>query len=86
MTEEFVDYYPVGHSNRHTPVSAQNYRMFIEHGAGARLYDVDGNEYIDYCIGYGPAALGSAYEELADSLIDLIKISPPSAFSSPKMI
>ncbi len=76
MTEEFVDYYPVGHSNRHTPVSAQNYRMFIEHGAGARLYDVDGNEYIDYCIGYGPAALGSAYEELADSLIDLIKNQP----------
>ena len=40
MTEEFLDYFPVAHSNMRIKVSAQNYRMFIDHGKGARLYDV----------------------------------------------
>ena len=48
MTEEFLDYFPVAHSNMRIKVSAQNYRMFIDHGEGSRLYDIDGNEYIDF--------------------------------------
>ena len=80
MTAKFVDYYPVGHSNLRIPVSAQNYRMFIDHGKGSRLYDVDGNEYIDFCIAYGPSALGTAYEELSESLVDLIRTQPTASF------
>jgi glutamate-1-semialdehyde 2,1-aminomutase len=34
--------------------------IYIEKGKGARLWDVDGNEYIDYRLGYGPAILGYA--------------------------
>src|SRR5512135_3583211 len=34
------------------------YPPFIHHGAGARLYDVDENEYIDYILGHGPLILG----------------------------
>jgi glutamate-1-semialdehyde 2,1-aminomutase len=75
-TKEFLDYYPVAHSNMRIKVSAQNYRMFIDHGEGSRLYDVDGNEYIDYCISYGPSALGSVQPELSAALIDLIKTQP----------
>lgn len=80
MTERFVDYYPVGHSNLRIPVSAQNYRMFIDHGKGSRLYDVDGNEYIDFCIAYGPSVLGTAYAELSDALVDLIRTQPTASF------
>lgn len=80
LTEEFLDYFPVAHSNMRIKVSAQNYRMFIDRGEGARLYDVDGNEYIDYCISYGPTALGSCYPELKDELIDLIEHRPTSSF------
>lgn len=79
MTEEFVDYFPVGHSNMREVVSAQNYRMFIDHGEGARLYDVDGNEYIDFCIAYGPSALGSVHKEVSEALIDLIKTRPTAS-------
>ena len=79
MTEQFIDYYPVGHSNMREKVSPQNYRMFLDHGKGARLYDVDGNEYIDFCIAYGPSALGSCYKELQDSLIDFIKEHPTAS-------
>lgn len=80
MTEEFLDYFPVAHSNMRIKVSAQNYRMFIDHGKGARLYDVDGNEYIDYCISYGPTALGAVHPELSEALVDLIRTQPTSSF------
>lgn len=36
--------------------------MFIERGAGSRLFDVDGNEYIDYGLANGPIILGHAPE------------------------
>ena len=32
--------------------------IFIARGKGGRLWDIDGNEYIDYRLGYGPAILG----------------------------
>jgi len=34
--------------------------LFFERGEGAFLYDVDGNEHIDYVLGNGPAILGHA--------------------------
>ncbi|WP_116998982.1 aspartate aminotransferase family protein [Desertimonas flava] len=39
-------------------------RIFFEHGRGARLWDVDGNEYVDYLLGQGPAFLGHADERV----------------------
>jgi len=35
-------------------------KVFFERGEGARLYDVDGNEYIDHLLGQGPNILGHA--------------------------
>lgn len=34
---------------------------FIERGAAAHLWDVDGNEYIDYVLSWGPLILGHAH-------------------------
>jgi glutamate-1-semialdehyde 2,1-aminomutase len=34
--------------------------IFFERGEGAWLYDVDGNDYVDYLLGQGPAFLGHA--------------------------
>lgn len=34
--------------------------LFFDHGAGAHLVDVDGNDYVDYVLGMGPAILGHA--------------------------
>ena len=31
--------------------------MYIERGEGARLYDVDGNEYLDFICSLGPITL-----------------------------
>lgn len=35
---------------------------FLQRGRGARVWDVDGNEYVDLNMGIGPISLGYAYE------------------------
>src|SRR5579871_1555908 len=37
-----------------------SYPAFLRSGKGARVTDVDGNEYIDYILGLGPVVLGYA--------------------------
>lgn len=34
--------------------------VFIQKGKGSHVYDIDGNEYIDYVLGWGPLILGHA--------------------------
>lgn len=35
--------------------------IYVQRGQGARLWDLDGNAYVDYRLGYGPAILGYAH-------------------------
>ncbi len=35
--------------------------LFIEHALGSKIYDIDGNEYIDYVGSWGPMILGHAH-------------------------
>ncbi len=34
--------------------------IYVDHGKGGRFWDIDGNGYVDYRLGYGPAILGYA--------------------------
>ena len=36
----------------------------ITRGEGSKVYDVDGNEYIDYVSSYGPLILGHRYPQV----------------------
>jgi glutamate-1-semialdehyde 2,1-aminomutase len=38
--------------------------LTFERGAGAHLFDVDGNDYIDYVLAYGPMLLGHSPESV----------------------
>jgi len=38
--------------------------IYSDHAKGGRLWDIDGNEYIDYRLGYGPCILGYADERV----------------------
>jgi len=38
--------------------------IYVDHGKGGRMWDIDGNEYIDYRLGYGPIILGYADERV----------------------
>src|SRR5262245_6495550 len=38
--------------------------FFVNQAKGARVWDVDGNEYIDYVCTWGPAILGHAHPKI----------------------
>src|SRR5687767_10040932 len=40
----------------------------VERGEGARLWDADGKEYIDYVLSWGPLVLGHAHPAVLDAL------------------
>jgi glutamate-1-semialdehyde 2,1-aminomutase len=44
--------------------------FFVERANGARIWDVDGNEYIDYVGSWGPAILGHAPEVVVDAVCE----------------
>ena len=42
--------------------------LFMERGAGSRIFDVDGNSFIDYVMSYGPLVLGHTYPEVIEAI------------------
>ncbi len=42
--------------------------MFYTHGKGSRIYDVDGNEYLDFTLSQGPLILGHSNPELLEAI------------------
>jgi glutamate-1-semialdehyde 2,1-aminomutase len=44
--------------------------IFFERGRGAWLWDIDGNDYVDYLLGQGPAFLGHAPEPVIAAVAD----------------
>ena len=42
--------------------------LFIEKGKGSHIWDVDGNEYIDYCCSWGPLIRGHANEAILSAV------------------
>ena len=58
--------------------------IYIERGKNAHVWDVDGNEYIDYDMGLGPILLGYNYAPVDNAVIEQMKkgmgfslVSPP---------
>jgi len=41
--------------------------LFIDRGAGSRVWDIDGNEYLDYVLSWGPLILGHAHPEVVEA-------------------
>ncbi|OCA92382.1 glutamate-1-semialdehyde 2,1-aminomutase [Pseudobacillus wudalianchiensis] len=42
--------------------------IFMERGKGSKIYDIDGNEYIDYVLSWGPLILGHANDQVVEAL------------------
>ena len=42
--------------------------LFIDHAAGDKIYDIDGNEYIDYVGSWGPMIVGHAHPQVVAAL------------------
>lgn len=54
---------------------------FIARGEGSRIYDVDGNEYIDYVCSWGPLILGHRPAPVIDALREVLEIG--TSFGAP---
>ena len=57
------------------------YPVFMDHGRGSRVYDVDGNEYLDFLLSYGPLILGHC----PDPVVKAVKgqLDRGTAFGTP---
>lgn len=72
LYEEAVNYLPGGVNS---PVRAfKPYPFFVEKAKGSKLYDVDGNEYIDYCLGYGPIIMGHANDKIVKEATEQLQL------------
>ncbi|MGC2449665.1 MAG: aspartate aminotransferase family protein [Candidatus Sulfotelmatobacter sp.] len=59
-----------GSSSSRGPANYGEYPIFMQRGAGSRLYDVDGNEYIDWMMGFGALPLGHADPQVAQAITE----------------
>ncbi len=55
--------------------------VFIEKGDGSRLYDVDGNDYIDYVLSWGPLILGHRPPQVIAALKQVLETG--TSFGAP---
>ncbi len=55
--------------------------LFIAQGQGSRIFDVDGNEYIDYVGSWGPLLLGHRHPEIIAALESALEIG--TSFGAP---
>ncbi len=46
---------------------------YLKRGKGSHVWDVDGNEYLDYSMGIGPLSLGYAYDKVDDAIKEQLK-------------
>ena len=42
--------------------------IFMERGKGSKIYDIDGNEYIDYVLSWGPLILGHTNDRVVEAM------------------
>ncbi len=57
-------------SSSRGPVNFGKYPIFMERGRGSRIYDVDGNEYIDWMMAFGALPLGHSHPEVVEAITE----------------
>jgi len=58
-----------------SPVRAIDpYPFYVQKASDSRIWDADGNLYIDYCMGYGPLILGHAHPTVYAAVAEQLKL------------
>ena len=55
--------------------------IFFSRGVGSHIWDVDGNEYIDYVCSWGPMILGHAHPSVENAAVDALRLG--ASFGAP---
>ncbi|WLR44103.1 glutamate-1-semialdehyde 2,1-aminomutase [Bacillus carboniphilus] len=58
--------------------------IFMKKGKGSKIYDIDGNEYIDYVLSWGPLILGHANDQVVEALKKVTEDG--TSFGAPTLI
>ena len=57
-------------SSSRGPVNYGEHPIYMQRGSGSRIYDVDGNEYVDWMMGFGALPLGHSDPEVAQAIAE----------------
>lgn len=76
MIDEAKEYIPGG--VQHNLAFNHPFPLVFTKAEGAKLYDIDGNEYYDFLQAGGPTVLGSNPKVVRDQVIDLLNTGSPS--------
>ena len=72
----------------HSPVRSfkglHTHPRFITRAQGARLWDVEGRDYIDFCMGFGPLILGHQNTEVNRALAKALEQGGPYGACAPE--
>ncbi|MGM9988622.1 MAG: glutamate-1-semialdehyde 2,1-aminomutase [Bacillaceae bacterium] len=58
--------------------------IFMERGKGSKIYDIDGNEYIDYVLSWGPLILGHSDDQVVEGLKKIAESG--TSFGAPTLL
>lgn len=58
--------------------------IYMEYGKGSKIYDIDGNEYIDYVLSWGPLILGHADDRVVSKLKEITEKG--TSFGAPTLL
>ncbi len=47
--------------------------LFIDRGNGCRIWDADGNQFIDFCCSWGPLILGHSHPKIVEKVTEVAK-------------
>lgn len=74
LYEKAKNYFPGGVNS---PVrafkSVYGTPLFIQRGDGSKLWDADGNEFIDFCCSWGPLILGHNHPKIREKVIEVMQ-------------
>jgi len=59
------------------------YPIAMRKARGCRLWDVDGNEYIDYCLSFGPLILGHGHPRVMKAIHEALDDAGTTMFGTP---
>src|SRR2546421_216495 len=59
------------------------YPIAMKTAKGSRLWDLDGNEYIDYCLSFGPLILGHGHPRVMKAIRDSLRSAGTTMFGTP---
>ena len=71
--EEAKKVLPAGASSNVRIHAHEPFPVIFERGKGSRVWDVDGNEYVDYLLAYGPLILGHCHPTVVSAIREQIQ-------------